>query len=53
MNLEALKLELPHCLERAEEADRYVVRRQWLSAAKTWQCDHKEHCLREGGFGTS
>lgn len=37
MNLEALKLELLHCLERAEEADRDDVRRQWLSAAETWQ----------------
>jgi len=37
MNLESLKLELLHCLERAEEADRDDVRRQWLSAAETWQ----------------
>ena len=37
MNLEALKLELLHCLERAEEADRDDVRRQWLSAAETWK----------------
>ena len=37
MNLEALKLELLRCLERAEEADRDDVRRQWLSAAETWQ----------------
>jgi hypothetical protein len=37
MDLEALKLELLHCLERAEEADRDDVRRQWLSAAETWQ----------------
>jgi hypothetical protein len=33
MNLESLKLELLHCLERAEEADRDDVRRQSLSAA--------------------
>jgi hypothetical protein len=37
VNLEALKLELLRCLERAEEADRDRVRRQWLSAAETWQ----------------
>ena len=37
MNLEALKLELLHCLERAEAADRDDVRRRWLSAAETWQ----------------
>jgi len=37
MDLEALKLELLRCLERAEEADRDDVRRQWLSAAETWQ----------------
>jgi hypothetical protein len=37
MNVEALKLELLRCLERAEEADRDDVRRQWLSAAETWQ----------------
>jgi len=37
MRLEALKLELLHCLERAEEADRDDVRQQWLSAAATWQ----------------
>jgi hypothetical protein len=37
MNLKSLKLELLHCLERAEEADRDYVRRQWLSAAETWQ----------------
>jgi hypothetical protein len=37
MKLEALKLELLHCLERAEEADRDDLRRQWLSAAETWQ----------------
>jgi hypothetical protein len=37
MDLEALKLELLHCLERAEEANRDDVRRQWLSAAETWQ----------------
>jgi hypothetical protein len=35
--LEALKLELLRCLERAEEADRDDVRRQWLAAAETWQ----------------
>jgi hypothetical protein len=37
MKLEALKLELLHCLERAEEADRDDLRQQWLSAAETWQ----------------
>jgi hypothetical protein len=37
MNMESLKLELLRCLERAEEADRDDVRRQWLSAAETWQ----------------
>src|SRR5262245_26221848 len=37
MNLEELKLELLRCLERAEEADRGDVRRQWLSVAETWQ----------------
>jgi hypothetical protein len=37
MNLEALKLELMRCLERAQEADRDDVRQQWLSAAETWQ----------------
>ena len=37
MNLEALKLELLRCLERAEGADREYVRRRWLSAAETWQ----------------
>jgi hypothetical protein len=37
MKLEALKLELLRCLEHAEEADRDDVRRQWLSAAETWQ----------------
>jgi hypothetical protein len=37
MRLEALKLELLHCLERAEETDRNDVRQQWLSAAATWQ----------------
>ena len=31
MNLEALKLELLHCLERAEEADRDEVRLPWPS----------------------
>jgi hypothetical protein len=34
MNLEALKLKLMRCLERAEEADRERVRQQWLSAAE-------------------
>jgi hypothetical protein len=37
MNLESLKLEPLHCLEHAEEADRADMRRQWLSAAETWQ----------------
>jgi hypothetical protein len=37
MNLEALKLKLFYCLERAEEADRDDVRMHWLSAAETWQ----------------
>ena len=37
MNLEELKLKLLFCLERAEEADRDDVRRQWLSAAESWQ----------------
>jgi hypothetical protein len=37
MNLELLKLELLRCLERAEKADHEYLRRQWLSAAETWQ----------------
>jgi hypothetical protein len=37
MGLEALKLNLLHCLERAEEADRDDLRQQWVSAAETWQ----------------
>jgi hypothetical protein len=37
MDLEALKLKLLYCLNRAEVADRDDLRQQWLSAAETWQ----------------
>jgi hypothetical protein len=37
MDLEALKLKLLYCLDRAEEADRDDLRQHWLSAAETWQ----------------